>query len=161
MNYFLLLFPLLEVTEDLLLEAFSCVLKRKFINSELLRPLIFFSIKAYENNMAIVSTIMMIKFSMSFFMCPPPCLTKFYIMYGDKFIWNFYVKFLWLISEKYYNKIIFKRLVCRFIGFTSNNTEEWFFKHALACLILYIYIYISYVLAGWCMRELYAKLIFF
>ena len=45
-----LLFPLLEVTEDLLLEAFSCVLKRKFINSELLRPLIFFSIKAYENN---------------------------------------------------------------------------------------------------------------
>ena len=36
-----------------------------------------------------------------------------------------------------------------------------FFKHALACLILYIYIYISYVLAGWCMRELYAKLIFF
>uniref|UniRef100_UPI003FF02FE6 hypothetical protein n=1 Tax=Anaerobutyricum hallii TaxID=39488 RepID=UPI003FF02FE6 len=62
-----LLFPLLEVTEDLLLEAFSCVLKRKFINSELLRPLIFFSIKAYENNMAIVSTIMMIKFSMSFF----------------------------------------------------------------------------------------------
>ena len=111
--------------------------------------------------MAIVSIIMMIKFSMSFFMCPPSCLTKFYIMYGDKFIWNFYVKFLWLISEKYYNKIIFKRLVCRFIGFTSNNTEEWFFKHALACLILSMYIYISYVLAGWCMRELYAKLIFF
>ena len=110
--------------------------------------------------MAIVSIIMMIKFSMIFFMCPPSCLTKFYIMY-DKFIWNFYVKFLWLMSEKYYNKIIFKRLVCRFIGFTSNNTEEWFSKHALACLILYIYIYISYVLAGWCMRELYAKLIFF
>ena len=79
----------------------------------------------------------------------------YYIMY-DKFIWNFYVKFLCLIPEKYYNKIIFKRLVCRFIGFTS-NTEEWF----LACLILYVYIYISYVLAGWCMRELYAKLIFF
>ena len=45
-----LLFPLLEVTEDLLLEAFSCVLKRKFINSELLRPLIFFSIKEYGNS---------------------------------------------------------------------------------------------------------------
>ena len=35
------------------------------------------------------------------------------------------------------------------------------FQTRLACLILYVYIYISYVLAGWCMRELYAKLIFF
>ena len=45
------------------------------------------------------------------------------LLYALSYLRNFYVKFLCLIPEKYYNKIIFKRLVCRFIGFTS-NTEE-------------------------------------